>query len=96
MVRFIASRRVAFEPLGVDGVKVSLKLSFELKGRILNQTFGRLFSVAADTMVDAFSSEIANGMDSSQRSIAIATPSDQQEIDWYRRCNNTRHRRGRG
>ena len=48
-----------FEPLGVDGVKVSLKLSFELKGRILDQTFGRLFSVAADTMVDAFSSEIA-------------------------------------
>ena len=48
-----------FEPLGVDGVKFSLKLSFELKGRILDQTFGRLFSVAADTMVDAFSSEIA-------------------------------------
>lgn len=48
-----------FEPLGADGVKVSLKLGFEFKSKLLDQTFGRVFSVAADTMVDAFSSEIA-------------------------------------
>jgi len=48
-----------FEPLGADGVKVSLKLAFEFKSKLLDQTFGRVFSVAADTMVDAFSTEIA-------------------------------------
>jgi len=48
-----------FQPLGADGVKVSLKLGFEFKSKLLDQTFGRVFSVAADTMVDAFSSEIA-------------------------------------
>ena len=48
-----------FEPLGADGVKVSLKLAFEFKSKLLDQTFGRVFSVAADTMVDAFSGEIA-------------------------------------
>ena len=48
-----------FEPLGADGVKVSLNLAFEFKSKLLDQTFGRIFSVAADTMVDAFSGEIA-------------------------------------
>ena len=37
-----------FEPLGADGVKVSLKLGFEFKSKLLDQTFGRVFSVAAD------------------------------------------------
>ena len=48
-----------FEPLGADGAKVSLNLAFEFKSKLLDQTFGRIFSVAADTMVDAFSGEIA-------------------------------------
>ena len=47
-----------YEPLGAEGVKVGLKLAFEFKSKLLVQTFGRVFSVAADTMVDAFASEI--------------------------------------
>ena len=84
---------MAFEPLGADGVKVSLKLAFEFKSKLLDQTFGRVFSVAADTMVDAFSARSQNVMGKVRVSIAIATPTDQREIEWmplrvqpFKRC----------
>lgn len=43
-----------FEPLGDDGCKVSLNLSFVMDSRIMGAALGAVFSVAADRMVDAF------------------------------------------
>ncbi|MCB1646736.1 MAG: type II toxin-antitoxin system RatA family toxin [Pseudomonadales bacterium] len=40
--------------LGNDGCKVSMQLRFEFSSRIMNMTFGSVFNVAADQMVDAF------------------------------------------
>ena len=48
-----------FAALGDDGTKVSLNMTFEFKNKLLDQTFGRVFGLAADTMVDAFSKQIA-------------------------------------
>jgi len=48
-----------FDALGDDGTKVSLNMAFEFKNKLLDQTFGRVFGLAADTMVDAFSKQIA-------------------------------------
>jgi ribosome-associated toxin RatA of RatAB toxin-antitoxin module len=47
-----------FVTLGDDGTKVSLNMTFEFKNKLLDQTFGRVFGLAADTMVDAFSKQI--------------------------------------
>ena len=48
-----------FKALGEDGTKVSLNMTFEFKSALLDQTFGRVFGLAADTMVEAFSKQIA-------------------------------------
>lgn len=44
-----------FDELGQDGCKVSLDLDFELAPRLLNLTFGPVFSQIANSMIDAFS-----------------------------------------
>ena len=43
-----------FSRLGEDGCKVAMNLVFDFNSAILNLTLGRVFSHAADTLVDAF------------------------------------------
>jgi ribosome-associated toxin RatA of RatAB toxin-antitoxin module len=48
----------SFEPLGLDGCKMELDLSFEFSNPIVDQTFGRLFGAAADRLVSAFTDRL--------------------------------------
>lgn len=46
--------RWQFRNLGAEGCKVSLDLSFSFGSRLVASTFGKVFAVAANQMVDAF------------------------------------------
>ena len=46
--------RWQFSQLGGDGCKTEMDLKFDFNSTLLNATFGKVFSQAADTMVDAF------------------------------------------
>ncbi len=46
--------RWRFSNLGDTGCKVSLELSFSFGSRLIASTFGKVFGVAANQMVDAF------------------------------------------
>jgi len=48
----------SFEPLGQDGCKMELVLSFEFSNPIVDRTFGRLFGGAADRLVSAFTARL--------------------------------------
>lgn len=48
------SGRWDFDALGDVGCKVSLRLAFEIDGKVMNMAFGKLFNAAADRLVDAF------------------------------------------
>ena len=43
-----------FDALGDAGCKVTLRLKFEVDGRLMGFALGKVFNVAADRMVDAF------------------------------------------
>ena len=43
-----------FTPLGQDGCKVEMSLRFDFNSKLANLALGKVFEVAADTMVDAF------------------------------------------
>lgn len=43
-----------FEPLGEDGCRVRLDLSFQVANPLLRLTLGRVFEAMCNTMVDAF------------------------------------------
>lgn len=43
-----------FQALGDSGCKVTLRLKFEVDGRLMGFALGRVFNAAADKMVDAF------------------------------------------
>ncbi len=43
-----------FLALGDDGCRVDMKLSFSMDGRLMKAVLGKVFSAAADTLVDAF------------------------------------------
>ena len=43
-----------FTPLGQDGCKVEMRLRFDFNSKLANLALGKVFEVAADTMVDAF------------------------------------------
>lgn len=43
-----------FTQLGDDGCKTEMNLSFDFSSTVLNATLGKVFSQAADSMVDAF------------------------------------------
>ena len=44
-----------FEPLGEDGCRVSLDLTFEFSSRIVGMAMGPIFTQVANNLVDAFS-----------------------------------------
>ena len=48
----------AFDALGDAGCKISLDMRFEFSSKLMDQTFGRVFGVAADRMVDAFTARL--------------------------------------
>ena len=43
-----------FDPLGDDGCRVVMKLSFGFNNKLINLAVRKVFETAADTMVDAF------------------------------------------
>ena len=43
-----------FSALGEDACKVSLQLDFEFSGALINKAFGKVFSVIANDLVEAF------------------------------------------
>ncbi len=43
-----------FKQLGDDGCKIEMTLSFDFDNRLMNATLGKVFSAAADKLVDAF------------------------------------------
>jgi ribosome-associated toxin RatA of RatAB toxin-antitoxin module len=43
-----------FQALGEDACKVCLRLDFEFSGRLINAAFGKVFSMIANELVDAF------------------------------------------
>jgi len=43
-----------FTGLGDDACKVQLQLDFEFSGKLINTAFGKVFSVIANDLVDAF------------------------------------------
>ena len=43
-----------FARAGDDGTRVTMNLSFDFNSRLFNMTLARVFSIAADKMVDAF------------------------------------------
>jgi ribosome-associated toxin RatA of RatAB toxin-antitoxin module len=43
-----------FTQLGDEGCKVEMNLRFDFNNRLMNATLGKVFSVAADRLVDAF------------------------------------------
>tara|TARA_B100000497_G_C7605488_1_gene363689 strand:- start:561 stop:992 length:432 start_codon:yes stop_codon:yes gene_type:complete len=47
-----------FDALGDAGCKISLEMRFEFSSKLMDQTFGRVFGVAADRMVDAFTARL--------------------------------------
>ena len=47
-----------FDALGDAGCKISLDMRFEFSSKLMDQTFGRVFGVAADRMVDAFTARL--------------------------------------
>ena len=47
-----------FDRLGDEGCKITLDLSFELNNGLLDQAFGRLFGLAADRLVTAFTDQL--------------------------------------
>jgi ribosome-associated toxin RatA of RatAB toxin-antitoxin module len=46
--------RWSFSPLGEEGCKVDMTLRFDFDSRVMNVTLGKVFSSAADRLVDAF------------------------------------------
>ena len=46
--------RWTFEPLGAEGTKVTLDMSFEFEGTLLNLTFGPLLQDQFGSLLDAF------------------------------------------
>lgn len=46
-----------FDPLGEQGCKVSLDLSFEFSSRLMGMTLGPVFSAIANSLVDAFTQQ---------------------------------------
>lgn len=46
--------RWLFTPLGDEGCKVEMKLTFDFDSQLANLILGKVFEQAADTMVDAF------------------------------------------
>jgi ribosome-associated toxin RatA of RatAB toxin-antitoxin module len=44
-----------FQQLGSEGCRVSMSLEFEFSNRLIEKTFGRVFSAAADKLVVSFS-----------------------------------------
>lgn len=46
--------RWSFIALGTDGCKVSLMMNFEVDSRLMGVALGKVFSMAADKMVEAF------------------------------------------
>ena len=48
----------AFDALGDAGCKISLDMRFEFSRKLMDQTFGRVFGVAADRLVDAFTARL--------------------------------------
>jgi len=48
----------AFDALGDAGCKISLDMRFEFSSKLMDQTFGRVFGVAADRLVDAFTARL--------------------------------------
>ena len=52
--------RWVFEALGDAGCKISLDMRFEFSSKLIDQTFGRVFGVAADRLVDAFTARLDN------------------------------------
>lgn len=53
------SGRWAFQSLGDNGSKVSLKLQFEFDGKVTDMLFGPFFEDTCDSLVDAFTSRAA-------------------------------------
>ena len=49
-----------FDALGDAGCKISLDMRFEFSSKLIDQTFGRVFGVAADRLVDAFTTRLDN------------------------------------
>jgi|TARA_B110000305_G_scaffold236738_1_gene298676 ribosome-associated toxin RatA of RatAB toxin-antitoxin module len=47
-----------FDALGEAGCKITLDLGFEFSSKLIDQTFGRVFGVAADRLVDAFTARL--------------------------------------
>ena len=47
-----------FDALGQAGCKITLNLSFEFSSKLIDQTFGRVFGVAADRLVEAFTARL--------------------------------------
>ena len=43
-----------FDPLGTEGCKVMMRLSFSFNNKLINLAVSRVFETAVDTMVDAF------------------------------------------
>ena len=43
-----------FQPLNEEACKVNLRLDFEFSGRLINAAFGKVFSMIANELVDAF------------------------------------------
>lgn len=43
-----------FSQLGEDGCKIEMNLRFDFDNRLMNVTLGKVFSVAANNLVDAF------------------------------------------
>ena len=43
-----------FKQLGEDGCRIEMNLQFDFDSRLFNMTLARVFSLAADKMVDAF------------------------------------------
>ncbi len=50
--------RWVFDALGDAGCKISLDIRFEFSSKLIDQTFGRIFGVAADQLVDAFTARL--------------------------------------
>jgi len=44
-----------FKQLGSDGCRVSMSMQFEFNHQLVERTFGRVFSMAAEKLVVAFS-----------------------------------------
>jgi len=47
-----------FAPLGEEGCRIALRLSFEFSNPIVDRTFGRVFGMAADRLVNAFTDRL--------------------------------------